>query len=88
LTPWIADLSQIFVVQQGILGWSLDNAFVKYFFPSLWKVVMKIPGSQPAYGMWYSRNVSGALVTVWLWLGLFNFVLPRPPCFSWLIRLT
>ena len=63
LTPWKADLSQILVLQWGILGWGLGNAFDFFFFPSLpvWKVVMKIPGSWPACGMCCSRNVSGAL---------------------------
>lgn len=70
----------------GALIMVLWNIF--FSSPSLWKVVMRIPGSSPARGMWYSRNVSGALCYC---SALIRFISRKlnfapPPSFLWLKR--
>lgn len=70
-----------------MLLWNIFSSFS----PSLWKTVMKIPGSWPACGMWYSRNVSGALcycsALIKFVSSKFNPAPPAPPCSLWLRRL-
>ena len=95
LTPWKADLSQILVLQRGILGWGLGNAFDFFFFFPLLSLFEKLWWKFRALGQPVGCAAVGMFlvpfVTVQLWLGLFPVSLifvPTPLPFLWLRRLT